>query len=125
MSKAREFFESLKESGLPDQTRAAVAVHAANDLANVPIVAQQAEQQEPGRKLGEGHAMAMLRLGAHEMTQALAAFPDSNIRPMEEPGVFGNPTQQVVTREMGLAEKLDAYKLPEVQQERSNDGIEM
>ena len=56
--------------------------------------------QAAGHKIGEGHAMAMLRLGAHELTNALAAFPDSNIRPMEEPGVFGNPTQQIVTEEI-------------------------
>lgn len=41
-------------------------------------------------KIGDGHASAMARLGGHELTHALAAFPDSNMRPMEEPGVFGN-----------------------------------
>jgi hypothetical protein len=41
-------------------------------------------------RIGDGHASGMLRLGAHEATQALVALPDSNIRPMEEPGVFGN-----------------------------------
>lgn len=50
--------------------------------------------------IGQGHATGMLRLGGHELTQALAAFPDSNIRPVEEPGVFGNPTPQIVTQEM-------------------------
>jgi hypothetical protein len=121
--KARAFFDSLE--GVPDQTRAAAAVHAANDLANVPIVTKEAEPQEAGRKWGEGHAMAMLRLGAHELTQALAAFPDSNMRPIEEPGIFGNPTQQIVTKEMGLGEALKNYQLPEVQQERGNDGLEI
>jgi hypothetical protein len=58
-------------------------------------------QEQAGRKLGEGHLAAMGRLGAHEITQALAAFPDSNIKPMEEPGVLGNPTPQIVTQEMG------------------------
>jgi hypothetical protein len=50
--------------------------------------------------IGDGHLPAWLRLGGHEMTQALAAFP-GDIRPMEEPGVFGNPTPQIVTQEMG------------------------
>ena len=65
-------------------------------------------EQSPGPKIGEGHAMGMFRLGAHELTQALAAFPDSNIKPMEEPGVLGNPTPQLVTQEMGGLKALDA-----------------
>ena len=39
---------------------------------------------------------AAVRQGAKEITQALPAFPDS-IRPVEEPGTMGNPTQQMVT----------------------------
>jgi hypothetical protein len=72
-------------------------------------------------KIGEGHAMAMLRLGGHELTQALAAFPDSNIRPMEEQGTIGNPTPQIVTQEMvGLKQILDAppQNTPVVEMER-------
>ena len=41
-------------------------------------------------RIGEEHAKGMAKLGLHELTQALPAFPDSNIRPIEEPGVFGN-----------------------------------
>ena len=41
-------------------------------------------------RIGDEHAKGMAKLGFHELTQALAAFPDSNIRPMEEPGVIGN-----------------------------------
>lgn len=70
----------------------------------VPEPAREQAQESPeqsGAKIGEGHAMAMIRLGGHEITQALQAFPDSNIQPMEEPGVFGNPTPQIVTQEMG------------------------
>ena len=52
-------------------------------------------------KIGEGHAAAMGRAGFKELSQALVAFPESNIRPVEEPGTFGNPTQQIVTAEMG------------------------
>lgn len=42
--------------------------------------------------VGDEHAKGMAKLGLHELTQALPAFPDSNIRPLEEPGVFGNET---------------------------------
>lgn len=75
-------------------------------------MAEELEQGAPergGRKIGEGHVTAMLRLGGHELTQALQAFPDSNIRPMEEPGVFGNPTPQVVTQDMGYQKMLERY----------------
>lgn len=89
----------------------AVVSHAKNDLANAqqqkfgplvggtPTIEGSYSVVEPAmpeaaktaaRKIGEGHAMAMLRLGGHELTNALAAFPDSNIRPMEEPNTFGN-----------------------------------
>lgn len=51
-------------------------------------------------KIGEGHAEAMLRAGAKELAQALVALPDSNIRPVEEPGLIGNPTQIIVTDQM-------------------------
>ena len=93
--------------------------HAQNDMANIlpdgaqPEAKQPARQAEPaqGHKIGEGHAMAMLRLGAHELTQALAAFPDSTIRPLEEPGVFGNPTPQIVTEQ--TKGKSTASKAPE------------
>jgi hypothetical protein len=53
-----------------------------------------------GRKIGEGHLAGMARMGLKELAQALPAFTDS-VRPVEEPGVFGNPTQQMVTQEMG------------------------
>ncbi len=79
-----------------------VTRHANADMSNVPTSSYDAAP-EPGRKIGEGHFMAMLRLGGHEITQALAAFPDSNIRPMEEPGAFGNATPQIVTQEMGMS----------------------
>lgn len=52
-------------------------------------------------RIGDGHAAAMARLGFKEVAQALPAFPESTIRPVEEPGLFGNPTQIMVTDEMG------------------------
>jgi hypothetical protein len=91
-------FEDILAGRDKFETDQAVVRHAMNDMANIP----GAGQEEPaGKKLGEGHLAAMGRLGAHELTQALAAFPDSNIKPMEEPGVLGNPTPQIVTQEMG------------------------
>ena len=41
---------------------------------------------------------AALRQGAKEAGQALVALPES-IRPVEEPGTLGNPTQQMVTEQ--------------------------
>jgi len=80
----------------------AVSRHAQADMSNV-LTSSYDAAPEPGRKIGEGHFMAMLRLGGHEITQALAAFPDSNIRPMDEAGTFGNATPQIVTQEMGMS----------------------
>jgi hypothetical protein len=73
----------------------------ARDMADAPSASPEPPKPET-HKIGEGHLMGMLRLGGHELTQALAAFPDSNIRPMEEMGVLGNATPQIVTREMGM-----------------------
>ena len=52
-------------------------------------------------KIGEGHLAAMGRAGFKEIGQALVALPETSIRPVEEPGLVGNPTQQIVTAEMG------------------------
>ena len=82
----------------------AVIRHARADMANIPAASHDpVEPKEATRKIGEGHLMGMIRLGGHELTQALAAFPDSNIRPQEEMGVFGNTTPQIATQEMGLS----------------------
>jgi len=51
-------------------------------------------------KFGTGHLEAFIRQGHKELTQVLPAFPDS-VRPVEEPGLVGNPTPQIVTQEMG------------------------
>ena len=53
------------------------------------------------RKLGEGHFAAWMRQGFKEIAQALHAFPGQGIHQVEEPGLFGNPTPQIVTNEMG------------------------
>lgn len=62
-------------------------------------MSEEIEVRQP--KIGEGHLAAMVRAGQKELTQALVAFPESNIRPVEEPGLVGNPTPQIVTAEMG------------------------
>ena len=64
----------------------------------------------------------MLRLGLKELTQALPAFPDSNVKPVEEPGVFGNVTPQIATDQMGYDTALDSAHRGQFQstdQERS------
>jgi hypothetical protein len=58
-------------------------------------------------KIGKGHAKAMFKLGAHEITNALAALPDSNIRPMEEPGVVFNETKPHITEKEDYNAVLD------------------
>ena len=60
-------------------------------------------------RIGDGHAAAMGRLGFKELAQALPAFPESTIRPVEEPGVAGNPTPAIVTKEMGFNQMLEGY----------------
>lgn len=56
-----------------------------------------AEPAVAGRpKIGQGHLAAMMRLGAKEVTQMLQALPDSTVKPLEEPGIFGNPVSQEV-----------------------------
>lgn len=47
-------------------------------------------------KIGSGHLAAMGRAGLKELSQALVALPDSNIRPVEEPGLYGNLTPQEI-----------------------------
>lgn len=82
---------------------------------------------------------AFVRQGAHELTQILPAFPDSNVRPIEEPGAMGNPTQMIVTNEITGKLSLDdlrayakdraqeAEQQMERQHERQRDsgGMEM
>ena len=76
-------------------------------------------------KISEGHLAGMARQGLKELTQALPAFPEG-IRPVEEPGVFGNPTQQIVTQEMGgdYQSKLDNYIAQTPPQQEQDRGIE-
>ena len=47
-------------------------------------------------------AYAFTRQGAKEIAQVLPAFPDS-VKPVEELGTLGNPTQLTVNQENGVA----------------------
>jgi hypothetical protein len=62
--------------------------------------------------------MAATRMGAKELAQALPALPDS-IRPVEQLGMPGNPTQLEVNHEKGNDA---AYK--EFIQSRASDARE-
>jgi hypothetical protein len=55
-------------------------------------------KQPSGRPALTAPWWAAVRQGAKELAQALPALPQS-IRPIEEPGTMGNPTQQMVTEE--------------------------
>jgi hypothetical protein len=61
-------------------------------------------------KLGAGHLAAMGRAGLKELSQALVALPDSNIRPVEEPGLYGNLTpQEIVAGKSEYDKMLSGY----------------
>jgi hypothetical protein len=83
---------------------------------------------EEKQKIGAGHAQAMLRAGAKELTQALVALPDSNIRPVEEPGLYGNLTpQEVVQGKSEYDKMLSGYAARGQQaqeQEKEKGGME-
>jgi hypothetical protein len=70
---------------------------------------------------------AALRQGAKELAQALPAFPDS-VRPIEEPGALGNPTQQMVTEQSrgeGEFQKLlDRYDSRSHERDEPDRGME-
>lgn len=83
---------------------------------------------ERSPKIGEGHLTGMARQGLKELAQALPAFPDS-VRPVEEPGVFGNPTPQIVTDQMGVErgsyqEMLNSYAAQNPPQQEQDRGME-
>lgn len=63
-------------------------------------MAQPQDEGKTQAKIGAGHLGAMARSGAKELAQILPAFPDS-VKPVEELGAFGNPTQLDVNQEKG------------------------
>lgn len=52
----------------------------------------------PKPKIGAGHAQAMGRSGFKEIGQLFHLTPES-VKPVEEPGLFGNPVAHEVFRE--------------------------
>lgn len=69
---------------------------------------------------------AMVRQGADELAQVLAAFPDSNVKPVSEVGQLFEPTQAIVTGQLtgNTVESLFGKNRQQDQQERnrSMDG---
>jgi hypothetical protein len=61
------------------------------------------DEQPSNRPSFSAPLYAALRQGAKEIAQALPAFPDS-VHPVEEPGTLGNPTQAMVTQEIGTVQ---------------------
>ncbi len=86
--------------------------------------AAQAAAKPKAPKFGEGHLAAMARLGLKELAQALPAFPDSTIKPVEEPGAAGNVTPQIVTDQMGYDSVLmDAAHRAQFQSQDQDRGM--
>ena len=87
-------------------------------------MAGNVEGKQP--KWGAGHAMGMARAGLKEVAQVLPAFPDSNIRSVEEPGLAGNLTpQEIVHGKNQYESMLSGYASRGVAQEQDRDkGME-
>lgn len=84
-------------------------------------MADEKEQQK--MKIGAGHLAAWVRAGQKEISQALVAFPDSTIRPVEEPGLAGNLTPSEIVHGKTQYENLLAGYAARgaVQQQRENE----
>ncbi len=65
------------------------------------------EERQSNRPSFSAPLYAALRQGAKEIAQILPAFPDG-VRPVEEAGTLGNPTQAMVTQEIGTFHGYDA-----------------
>lgn len=61
------------------------------------------------KKIGQGHAAAMARIGHDEISNALKAFPDS-IPIVPEAGAIGEPTPQEVFAESHDIDPLASYQ---------------
>jgi len=87
-------------------------------------MADEKEQQKA--KIGAGHLAAMGRAGLKELSQALVAFPDNNIRPVEEPGLVGNLTpQEIVHGKTQYESVLSGYaSRGAIQQQTRENGAE-
>ncbi|MCE9565749.1 MAG: hypothetical protein K8U57_27305 [Planctomycetes bacterium] len=106
MSEAtRQFFDGLKGGG-------ETVAHEVNSI----------KEWWSGLHFGAGHADAMIRAGGKELAQALVAFPDSNIRPVEEPGLLGNLTPQEVMRGKDEALGNDGVGAPKIEAPQMERG---
>ncbi len=77
-------------------------------------------------KIGAGHLAAMGRAGLKELSQALVALPDSNIRPVEEPGLYGNLTpQEIVAGKSEYDKMLSGYVARGQQAQEHDKGKEI
>jgi len=77
-------------------------------------------------KIGAGHLAAMGRAGLKELSQALVALPDSNIRPVEEPGLYGNLTpQEIVQGKSEYDKMLSGYAARGQQAQEHDKGKEI
>jgi hypothetical protein len=86
-------------------------------------MAEENEVTQP--KIGAGHLAAMGRAGLKELSQALVALPDSNIRPIEEPGLAGNLTpQEIVHGKSQYESMLHGYAARGVEPQEQDRGME-
>ncbi len=85
------------------------------------------EEQETSRPSFWAPFKAAARQGSSEIAQALKAFPDS-IGIVEEPGTLGNPTQQMITAEIGsltsYSQMLEKYASRESERDSPERGME-
>lgn len=83
------------------------------------------EEKQPATKIGAGHLAAMGRAGLKELSQALVALPDSNIRTVEEPGLVGNLTPQEIVHGKNQYEgMLHGYASQGMAAEQRQNGVE-
>lgn len=87
-------------------------------------MAEEKEQQK--MKIGAGHLAAWVRAGHKEIGQALVAFPNGSMQPVEEPGLVGNLTpQEIVHGKTQYESLLSGYaSRGAVQQQTRENGVE-
>jgi hypothetical protein len=87
-----------------EQMREAVVAPAIDAMQRNPLSVAAVNARDALRDVsnhpGAAPLHAMVRQGADELAQVLAAFPDSNVRPQAEPGQIFEPTQALVTQQL-------------------------
>ena len=85
------------------------------------------EVEKKSRPAFSAPLYAALRQGSKELAQVLPAFPES-VRPIEEPGTLANPTQQMISEEIGTLKgynrMLDKYASRESERDTPERGME-